>query len=448
MVKNINIAKFWKLLILIPAVLLLFACSGVEGNNSAVDETLEDNAAQEVKHRECWQAAVVGAIYDTTSHITMGMYSHMTQGAMALMMVAFAVWLSFRIMKHVSSFTEESPAEVWTEVMKKFFLCFVCGLLATSSTGVIWVLNSVIFPIYNAFLELGSEMLRHFSDSAGGGSDNMQWNGRMLFISFTGEVEANYKVACTVSNMDPATPEGFPTAPKQMMECMVCAVNERLNFGFKLGWVIITQPGFMALICGLIMILLFSFIKIGFVFYLVDSIFRFAMMVLIMPILIMAYAFKPTRGWTATGFKTILNSAAFMMCIAIVILMALAAVQQILVDNRELFEGDETSLADFSKPLLMLMLVAFLLVGAMDIAKTIADELVGGGGNTNFQKRVAKMGLAVLTWAGIGVGKKIAGTAMKAGAAHSSKIRAMQGSYKGVRSKLRSLAGEDDEDES
>ena len=180
----------------------------------------------------------------------------------------------------------------------------------------------------------------------------------------------------------------------------------------------------------------------------VDSIFRFAMMVLIMPILIMAYAFKPTRGWTATGFKTILNSAAFMMCIAIVILMALAAVQQILVDNRELFEGDETSLADFSKPLLMLMLVAFLLVGAMDIAKTIADELVGGGGNTNFQKRVAKMGLAVLTWAGIGVGKKIAGTAMKAGAAHSSKIRAMQGSYKGVRSKLRSLAGEDDEDES
>ena len=141
---------------------LLFACSGVEGNNSAVDETLEDNAAQEVKHRECWQAAVVGAIYDTTSISPLGMYSHMTQGAMALMMVAFAVWLSFRIMKHVSSFTEESPAEVWTEVMKKFFLCFVCGLLATSSTGVIWVLNSVIFPIYNAFLELGSEMLRHF----------------------------------------------------------------------------------------------------------------------------------------------------------------------------------------------------------------------------------------------------------------------------------------------
>ena len=79
MVKNFNIAKIWKLLIIIPAVLLLFACSGVEGDNSAVDQT-QDGQELEIRHRECWQASVVGAIYDTTSHITMGMYSHMTQG--------------------------------------------------------------------------------------------------------------------------------------------------------------------------------------------------------------------------------------------------------------------------------------------------------------------------------------------------------------------------------
>ncbi len=448
MVKNINIAKFWKLLILIPAVLLLFACSGTDGNNSAVDETMEDNTTLEVKHRECWQAAVVTAIYDTTSHITMGMYSHMTQGAMALMMVAFAVWLSFRIMKHVSSFTEESPAEVWTEVMKKFFLCFVCGLLATSSTGVIWVLNSIIFPIYNAFLELGSEMLNHFSQSAGGGADSMQWNGKMLFIPFTGNVEANYNLACSVSNMDPATPEGFPVAPKQMMECMICAINERLNFGFKLGWVIITQPGFMALVCGIIMLLLFLFIKIGFVFYLVDSIFRLAMMILILPILIMAYAFKPTRNWTTSGFATILNSAAFMMCIAIVILMALAATQQILIDNKELFESDKASLADFSKPLLMLMLVAFLLVGSMNIAKSIADDLVKGGGDANFQKTVGKIGFSVLSWAGAGIGKKLVQTATKAGAKKSSNFSALPGTHSDEKSTLQSLTGKDDEDKS
>lgn len=481
MVKDINIAKFWKLLIIIPALLLLFACSGVEGNNSAIDENMEDNTSLEVKHRECWQSVVVGTIYDTTSRITMGMYGHMTQGAMALMMVAFAIWLSFRIMKHVSSFTEESPAEVWTEVMKKFFICFVCGLLATSTTGVIWVLNSIVFPIYNAFLELGSEMLGHFAETPGGGyatssyevetwmtahnavagtttaavsgaADSLGMTGtanfiRQMYIPFDGVVEAKHTITCTVSNMDPATPEGFPVAPRQMMECLTCAVNERLNFGYKLGWVIMAQPGFMALICGLIMMLLFTFIKLGFVFYLVDSMFRFAMMVLLMPILIMAYAFKPTRGWTKTGFLTILNSAAFMMCIAIVILMALAAIQQILIDNKELFENDQTSLADFSKPLLMLMLVGFLLVGSMGLAQSIAGALVGGNGSANFQKRVAKAGFAVAAWALGGVASKVGKTAVNAAAAKSSKIRAVQGAFNHGKSKLQALAG-DDEDES
>ncbi len=446
MVKNINIAKFWKLLIIIPALLLLFACSGVEGNNSAIDENMEDNTTLEVKHRECWQSIVVGTIYDTTSRITMGMYGQMTQGAMALMMVAFAVWLSFRIMKHVSSFTEESPAEVWTEVMKKFFICFVCGLLATSTTGVIWVLNSIVFPIYNAFLELGSEMLGHFAEKGNAGSASMAYSGRM-YIPFTGEVETEYNVACTVANMDPATPEGFPVAPRQMMECLTCAINERLNFGYSLGWIIMAQPGFMALICGLIMMLLFTFIKLGFVFYLVDSMFRFAMMVLLMPILIMAYAFKPTRGWTKTGFLTILNSAAFMMCIAIVILMALAAIQQILIDNKELFESDKTSLADFSKPLLMLMLVGFLLVGSMGLAQSIAGALVGGGGAANFQKRIAAAGFALATWALGGVASKVGKTAVNVAAAKSSKFRAAQGAFKHGKSKLQELAG-DDEDES
>lgn len=433
--KRIDIVKFLRLLVLVPAIVMLFACSGTEGKNSSINPDV-DSAEQEVRHRECWQAAVVGAIYDTTSHITMGMYSHMTQGAMALMMVAFAVWLSFRILKHVSSFTEESPAEVWTEVMKKFFLCMVCGWLATSTTGVLWVLNSIVFPIYNAFLDLGSHMLGYFSGTEGGGSSVQQYSGRMMFIPFTGEVEAKYNVACTVSNMDSATPESFPMAPRQMMECLTCAVNERLNFGYKLGWVILSQDGFMALICGLIMMCLFTFVKLGFVFYLVDTMFRFAMMVLILPLLIMAYAFKPTRKWTQKGFLTILNSAAFMMCIAIVILMAMAAIQQILVDNKDLLEGDQTSLADFSKPLMMLMLVGFLLIGSMDIAKSIADSLIGGGGTANFQKRFGTAAMKTGKWALLGIGGAVGGAIV----ARSAKLRAVRDAVNIGKAKMSSIA--------
>ena len=433
MIKNINITRFLKLLLIIPTVLLLFACSSKDDNSTIFGEKngAQNSQQEEVRQRECWQQAVVNVLYDTVGRVAMGMYNTLSQGAMALMMVAFSLWLCFRILKHVGSFSEESPAEVWTEVMKKFFICFVCGWLASSSTAALWVLNSIIFPVYNAFLELGSEMLGYFGKNNAQGS--MQYNGRMLFIPFEGEIEATYNAACTVGNMDPATLNSFPAAPKQMMGCMVCAVNERLNFGYKLGWVILAQPGFMALICGLIMLLLFTFIKIAFVFYLVDSIFRFAMMVLMLPLLIMAYAFEPTKKWTSTGFVTILNSAAFMLCIAVVVLISMAAIQQILIDNKEVLQ-DKTTLSDFSKPLLMLMLTGFLLLGSMNIAHSIAQGLVGGGGDMNFQKQLG----ALLAKAGTWAFKKGAGAIIS----RSKKLQSARESYDRIKGKLHELAGD------
>ena len=86
---------------------------------------------------------------------------------MALMMVAFAVWLAFRIMRHVEFFYRRISGRSVDRSDEKVFLCFICGMLATSTTGVIWVLNSLIFPIYNAFLELGSEMLGYFAREPG-----------------------------------------------------------------------------------------------------------------------------------------------------------------------------------------------------------------------------------------------------------------------------------------
>lgn len=444
MVNKTNIIKILRLLVLIPAIVLLFACGENDKTSTAIDPTADENVIAE-KHRECWQASVLGAIYETAGRLAMGMYGEITQGALTLMMVAFALWLSFRLMLHVSSFTEESPAEVWTEIAKKFFVCFICGFLASSVSGSLFVLNSIIFPIYNAFLELGSEIMKVTnSDSVTNGA----WDATVSVpILGTMDVEmspAEYTAVCSATgNMDVATLEGFPKAPQQMMECMVCAVNERLNFGYKMGWRIMLAPGFMAMFCGLIVMAVFTFVKLGFVFYLVDSVFRFAMMVLILPILIMSFAFKATKKWATTGFFTILNSGAFMMGIAIVMFITIATIQQILIDNQAIFAGEEKDFADFSVPFLMLLLLCFLVVASIGVAKTIIDSLVGGGGAANTQKRLAALAATIATavfiWATGGLGK--------IATANSSKLRALSSNMKKVKSGISSLAKDDDDDE-
>jgi len=436
---NTNILKGWKLLLAFLALFLLFSCT--EKKSTALNDDVDVNQV-ELEHRECWQGGVLAIIYDTSGKLAMGMYGQITHGAMAFMMIAFAIWMAFRLMKHVGSFTEESPGEVWTEVIKKFFLCFVCGLLASSPAGSLFVLNDIIFPIYNAFLELGSHMMQL------SGNEAMHWLKEDMFLNDPVN-PPKYDLNCT---FNPETQErdatllGFPNGPKELMECMVCSVNERLNFGFKLGLQIMSEIGIMSFICGIIVFLSFLFVKLGFVFYLVDSVFRFAMMTMILPILIMGYPFKPTRKWTVMGFRTILNSGAFMMCIALVSVMAISASYQILATYAPIFDwngvltnGMRKSISDFSIPFMMLLLLSFLIVGTLGVAKSIADKLVGGGGETNVQKKIATKAAQV--------GKKLFTliTAGFGGLLMKTKLgRRVKGKLQGWKT---SLVGNDDTDE-
>lgn len=434
MEKKFDITAILRVMALFSLVILLFGCGVTDQVSTAgTDPDTKQIASEdsiEEGHRDCWQGAVVGTIYQTTGKLTMSMYEHLTYGAMTFMMVAFAVWLAFQILKHVSSFTEESPAELWTEVFRKFFVCFVCGLLASSPDMVLYVLNYLVFPLYNAFLELGGAMIGHITK---GDSHNS-----FLYIPFTGEVSANYDIACKASSVAKASLDGFPNGPQQMMECMTCSVGERLNFGLKLGWVVMKQKGIMAFFCGLILMIVFFIVKLGFAFYLVDAIFRFALMVMIMPLLIMSYAFKATKSWAKQGLFTIINSAAFMMMIAIVMIMIFSATQRLLTEQKEILE-DKGSFADFSVPFIVLLLIAFLTVGAMNVAKQFADKLVGGGGQMKFQKTYGKMVM--------GLGKKAftltTGGAWKLALSKSSTLRGWHDKAGAAYAKMQSFAGRD-----
>lgn len=427
MKKRFDIAIILKAAAVISVVFMLGGC-GVSGQPSSASidpDTKQQISEQQMEetHRTCWQSSIVGTIYKTTGKLTMSMYSTLSRGAMALMMVAFAVWLAFQILKHVSSFTEESPAELWTEVCKKFFICFVCGLLATSTEGVLFVLNSIIFPLYNAFLELGSVMI---SQSSAGMSDS--WK-----IPFMNEIPLT-KSVCQAPTLTKATLEGFPDGPREMMECLTCSVGERLNFGIFLGWKTISMPGVTAFVCGFLLVSIFFIVKLSFAFYIVDAIFRFAMVTMMLPLLIMSFAFKATSKCAKSGFFAILNSGAFMMMIATVMIMVFSAIQRILIENQVLFE-DESSFGDISAPMMLLLLTGFLTLGALNVAKSICDKLVtpSGGGATNVSRQFASF----LAW---GIRKTAVGAGM-AMLDNSAVARNAKGKFDGAMSKLNKLAG-------
>lgn len=385
---NVNWQDIFKLiktaLMTVIVVLCLAGCSSSNGNSTGADLKDEQQEELDEQQRSCWQGAMLAQFYNLMGKSALKAYPHVTKTALPFIMAAFAVWLSIRVLKHVSSVMEETSAEVWTEVGRMAVMCLFCGLLASSTDFLLYALNTFVFPIYYAFLEFGSEVL---ALAAGDSSSKGQMLGETCLIY------TNENMVCKAPSLTPITSGGedsFPSGPSDMMQCLVCTTSDRMQIGFVIAKNLLSQLSISSFFAGIIIYVIFIFVKISFVFYMVDSIFRMTIIIIILPFLILAIPFKATRKWSKQGFETIINSSATMMCIAIIITMAIIAMQMVLQDNTEEL-GDKGKYQEFSIVMLSMVLIAFLVLKSIGLAVSLAGSIVGGGGGTNFQKKIGKL---------------------------------------------------------
>ncbi len=403
--KKLDIYQLGKLLIIIlAAVFLLSACS-TAATSAASPEEVQDAKELQSLGESCWQGRVLKTIYNTIGILIMNQFEKLTEGSMSVMMIGFAVWMAIRLLKFVSSVREDSPAQIWNEIIKKAFICVFCGSLAYSSGTLLYVINIFLFPIYGAFLDFGSQIL------------SLSPNVARKVIVFGEEIEflsnQGAQISCAITGEVNADLNGFPSAFSDSMNCMICQVVDRMRMGRGIALLSMSMPGALAFFTGLLLWLIFYVVGFGFVFYLVDSVFRFGMMILMLPIFIMAYAFGPTKKWTKIGFENIMNSAAFMMAFSIIIATVLLALTDLIDKNSNVFNPDNPQLhtQNISVASLCLLLIGFLVFGSMGVSQQLTSSIIGGKTDAKFQqnlKAAAQAVLGVIT-GGLGwVAKKVA----------------------------------------
>ena len=377
-----DILKIFKgILMVLALVMCLSACSSDQGDMTGANMDGEQSELDE-QQRTCWQANLLEMFYNAMAESATKAYPKVTKSMMPFMMVAFAIWLSIRLLKHISSLVEESPAEVWTEVMRMAFMCVFCGLLASSTDFLFFTLNKFIFPVYYAFLEFGSRIMSLTTTSASADIQGQVIGETCLFYTNS--------LTCTAPKLEAASLGKFPNGPSELMQCMVCATSDRMQLGFVIAKELLSALSITGVFLGLVVYVIFAMVKVSFVFYLVDSIFRMCIVIIILPFLIISVPFKATRHWAKEGLLTIFNSAACMMCIAIIATMSMLAMQILVNDNSATF-GNKNSYAEFGIVPLAILLIAFLVLKSLGLAISIAGTLVGGGGSTKFQEKIAKL---------------------------------------------------------
>ena len=405
-----NIGKILRMLVvLIPLAFVLTGCgkedAPVNASNKSDQELAEEHTKGEIswvdkegKERQggCWQDKILTTLYEAMGTMAMGLYDDITKGALALEMVGFGIWFVLRLMRFVSSITPENSGEVWNEVFKKIFICLFCGILASSTTGALYVLNTFIFPLYTAFLEFGAEILNTV------GQEYFDPNSDGKIMVLNAELKVAKPVLCLpAAGANEATLEGFPEGPLRMMNCMICALNERLSIGNYISFRILRSGTFSMAIVGIVLLVVFMIIKLSFVFYLVDNVFKFAVIVVMVPILILFYPFQ--KKWAIFGIKTILSSAAFMMCISIMIAVAMKALLEIIVQHPDLFnpgngKDAEAATESGSGVFLALLLLAFMVISTIKIGKEVTAAIVDVKISDEFQQKLLGMALMIAGW--------------------------------------------------
>lgn len=424
MFRRTDIIKISKILLSLLIIVFVSACNN---NGDADPKKIEQEQTEALTQGTCWQKEVLDPIYDVIGKISMSMHTELTKSSVAVVMMGFAIWLALKLMKFVGSSIEGSPAQVWNEIVRKAFICLFCGFLASNAGMIAFVMNTLIFPLYSAFLEFGSEILSiAHTDVA-----SVTIMGETLNLT-------NHNLICKIDEELVAMQENFPTPMRDMMGCMVCAVADRLEMGRDMAFTAMRDGGLLAWVVGFLIWAIFLVVGWGFVFYLVDSIFRMGMMVLFLPLLIIAYAFETTRKWTSSGFANILNSAAFMMAFSIIIATALMAMVSLAGDNPEIFNPAKPELhaTNLSLAILCLLLVAFLIYGSMEVSSQLTKLIIGGKSTTTFQKNLKATAQMVWKMVLMAGGAILSRTGLK-----DTKVGRGWARYNNFRGKLNSMAG-------
>ncbi len=223
--------------------------------------------------KECFACTIVDTILTTMSTAVTSVYQSVTGGLLPLLLALYTIWLAVYVIKHVGAFKSQSIAEFYTGIMKKSFLVLFIGFLVASSSGMQVVFNLVIIPLVEGFVNFGNAIVGTASGVPGCSS-------------------AALKPTISVSGLDMS---GLVVAIK----CLIGAIHQVIYPGIAIGAKLLSSAtaGFWVEFIGLILFIIFVILDLLFPLQIFDSLFRLALVLILLPVAIMLSAFQVSRKY-------------------------------------------------------------------------------------------------------------------------------------------------------
>lgn len=370
--------------------------------------------AKLAENQSCIFCPMFLTIFNAAQIMATNSYAVLATSISYVMILGFAIYIAFLVLKYVSAFTKQDAPKFTNEIfIQAFKVMFAYILLSNAS----YIYNLAVGPILSAGMEFGSAVL--FEN----GSGYVEWCSNELNLNTqAGKMNINdgvlppylyVKLDCFIRSV-----QAEIATAQSIGSTLMCVAR---NAGASSINLVVTKIenaiwDFSMFFQGLIIWGFSLLIALAFAFYLIDATVRVGILGALMPFLIACWPFKMTSGYTKQGWTMFLNTFFTYAMMGLVvsvniqlILMSLTggkgggSALQKAIDGNKITELQALLDIGFSG---FLVLLACCLFGFKLTAQAaaLASTFAGGGGDAKIGSSLGT--LAYSGAAGLAVGTK------------------------------------------
>lgn len=264
--KKNRITRFMCALFLCLCLGILCGCEDTAPNSHSQGELA---VAAEKETLKCWACSLFTLGFTVAKGLEESVLKSVSRSAISLLAVGYGLWLAVYILKQISSMQAPDPAAFWKGLaVQTFFVTLGAGMLRDLSGGSSSsVLEMIVNPIFSGFVDAGLLIIGAFGD-----------------------------IPCSTGN------------PEAGMVCLVTELQQKLNVGIAFAYLnATTGPTIFSIILGAVVYCFFIYMMLYFPLLLLDCIFRYCIILAMLPLSVTAYCFKCTRDFASKTIKLLLE---------------------------------------------------------------------------------------------------------------------------------------------
>lgn len=270
----------------------------------------------------CIFCEIFKILFNTATEVSALAFEALSEAVSYVVIIATAIWISFTILRYISSFEAKEPRQMIKEILNKIFI--VLFVLATLSFGPQEIMKWTLEPIFNTGMELAKMTSK---------------NSAMIDCSDFQVVETG----------------GLPKSMGINILCVVKTIQDSFLDILSLGSTAICIgffeqsflkipifPHFGYVLTGLGLWVSAILILIIYPWLLIDSVLKLSVAVSLLPAAVGAYAFNSTRKYTAKVWETFLNSMFNFVFLSIILFVLISMINDTIekADMKELITDD------------------------------------------------------------------------------------------------------------